>query len=49
MIDALNGVSSKLTTQDLQALNAKVDIERQDPLDVARGWLQASGLVPAGG
>ncbi|NQU37398.1 MAG: ABC transporter substrate-binding protein [Actinobacteria bacterium] len=46
MVSALNGVSSKLTTQDLQELNAKVDLQRQDPLDVAREWLQSVGLIP---
>ncbi len=46
MVAALNGVSAKLTTQDLQELNAKVDLQRQDPLDVARDWLQSEGLIP---
>jgi osmoprotectant transport system substrate-binding protein len=46
MVDALNGVSSKLTTQDLRELNAEVDLQRQDPKMVAREWLQSVGLIP---
>ena len=41
----LNAISAKLTTQDLQYLNAEVDMERQDPKDVATGYLQAVGLL----
>ncbi len=43
----LDAVSAKLKTEDLQTLNAEVDIERQDPLDVAENWLKSVGLLPA--
>ena len=43
--DALNSLSSKLTTEDLAELNAKVDSERQKPEDVAKEYLDAQGLL----
>lgn len=46
--DILNAISAKLTTEDLQFMNAEVDIERQDPRDVASNWLQSVGLIPGG-
>lgn len=44
----LNAVSEKLRTEDLQYLNAEVDIERQDPRTVAQNWLMSVGLLPGG-
>lgn len=41
----LNAISAKLTTKDLQQLNNAVDLQRQDPADVARTWLQANSLI----
>ena len=41
----LNELSETLTTDDLADLNAKVDIERQQPADVAREYLEAEGLL----
>lgn len=43
---ALDGISAKLKTQDLQELNAEVDLQRKDPRDVAQTWLQQQGLLP---
>ncbi|MEI6622402.1 MAG: ABC transporter substrate-binding protein [Actinomycetes bacterium] len=43
--ELLNAVSAKLTTKDLQYLNAQVDIERKDPRDVASAWLTSVGLL----
>jgi osmoprotectant transport system substrate-binding protein len=43
--DALNKLSDVLTTDDLKALNAKVDVERQLPKDVAKQYLQDKGLL----
>lgn len=43
--ELLNAISAKLTTKDLQYLNAEVDIERQDPSDVASNWLKSVGLL----
>jgi len=40
----LNAVSAKLTTDDLVALNEKVQIEKQDPDKVAQAWLSTAGL-----
>jgi osmoprotectant transport system substrate-binding protein len=42
---ALNGVQAVLTTEDLVALNRKVDSERQDPDQVAAEWLTSKGLA----
>ncbi len=44
LTEALNAVSSKLTTQALQSLLAKVDIEHQDVSTVAKQWLSENGL-----
>lgn len=45
MINVLNRVSAKLTTEDLQQLNGLVDLQRQDPHAVALQWLQTNGLL----
>ncbi|GAA2572896.1 ABC transporter substrate-binding protein [Actinomadura fulvescens] len=42
---ALNAVSAKLTTQDLLDMNGKMETEKADPEDVAKDWLQKSGLI----
>ncbi len=41
---AANAVSSKLTTDELVALNAKV-ASGTDPTKVAQDWLKAKGLT----
>jgi len=41
----LNGVSAKLTTEELTGLNRAVDVDRKDPKDAARDWLKAKQLV----
>ena len=43
--DALNELSAALTTDDLKALNAKVDGERQEASTVAEEFLKEKGLV----
>lgn len=43
--DVLNELSSTLTTEDLAALNAQVDLERQQPEDVATTYLEDKGLI----
>jgi osmoprotectant transport system substrate-binding protein len=43
--DALNALSSVLTTEDLKALNAKVDGERQEASTVAEDFLKEKGLL----
>lgn len=42
---ALDAVSAVLTTDELQALNAQVEIDRKDPDAVATEFLQAKGLL----
>jgi osmoprotectant transport system substrate-binding protein len=42
---ALDKVSAVLTTEDLIALNKKVDIDKEDPQDVAKSYLQDKGLL----
>lgn len=43
--DALNEMSQGLTTEDLAAMNAKVDLERLLPEDVARDYLVEQGVI----
>ncbi len=42
---ALNAVAAALTTDDLVALNKKVDIEGGDPAQVAQDWLTSKSLA----
>lgn len=42
---ALNSVADALTTDDLVALNKRVDIDREQPADVAEEWLTDNGLL----
>ncbi|MFE9093490.1 ABC transporter substrate-binding protein [Streptomyces sp. NPDC007264] len=44
-VDALNAVSVKLDTVTLLDLDAQVQLENKDPLDVAKAWLKSAGLV----
>jgi len=43
--DTLNTVTSKLSLEAIQKMNAAVDIDKQKPADVAKQFLQANGLV----
>ncbi|MFF3904720.1 ABC transporter substrate-binding protein [Streptomyces sp. NPDC001848] len=43
-VDALNAVSAKLDTAALLDLDTQVQIEKKDPLDVAKAWLKSVGL-----
>lgn len=43
--DIINGLTALLTDQIMQGLNAKVDIDGEDPADVARAFLVEQGLV----
>ncbi len=47
LVEALDGVSTRLTTRDLRAMNAAVASGRT-PEDVAREWLRDQGLLPTG-
>lgn len=44
-VDAMNAVGADLTTDDLTAMIKKVDVDHQNPDDVAKQWLQSKGLV----
>jgi osmoprotectant transport system substrate-binding protein len=41
---ALDAVQAALTTEELTALNKKVDVDRQDPDQVAGEWLKSKNL-----
>ncbi len=42
---AINGVTTRVTTEELTGLNRQVGLDRKEPKDVARDWLRAKGLV----
>jgi osmoprotectant transport system substrate-binding protein len=42
---ALNDLSSKLTTEILTDLNARVDVDKEDPADVAEQFLTDEGII----
>jgi osmoprotectant transport system substrate-binding protein len=42
---ALDAVQAALTTEELTALNAKVDADHEDPDEVAKEWLTSKGLA----
>ncbi|WP_121749794.1 ABC transporter substrate-binding protein [Streptomyces sp. E2N166] len=44
-VDTLNAVSAKLDTKTLLDLDAQVQLDKKDPLDVAKEWLKTAGLV----
>jgi osmoprotectant transport system substrate-binding protein len=41
----VNKVSGTITTEDITSLNAKVDLDNEDPEDVAKDFAQQKGLV----
>lgn len=43
--EGLNAISARLTTEGLQRLNRQVGVEKRDPADVARDWVEEQGLV----
>lgn len=38
-------IAARLSTQTMRTLNAKVDVEGQEPVLVARDWLRSQGLI----
>lgn len=44
-VDAVNAVSKALTTEELTALNKKVDVDHQDASEAAAEWLKGKGLA----
>jgi osmoprotectant transport system substrate-binding protein len=45
MEEVLNSVSESLDVKTMRQLNAQVDIEQEDPEDVAAPFLQEKGIV----
>ena len=45
LTDAINELSTKLTTEDLIGWNARTDNDKDDPADVATEWLQSKNLI----
>lgn len=43
--ELLNEISGSLTTEGLTELNRKVDVDKEDPEDVAAEWLRQEGLL----
>jgi len=43
--DVMAEVSSLLTTEQMQELNAKADVDGEDPEDIALDWLTEQGLI----
>jgi osmoprotectant transport system substrate-binding protein len=43
--EVLNAVSAKLTTEELTELNRRVDVDKEDPEDVAQQWLSDNGFT----
>ncbi|MEB3168374.1 MAG: glycine betaine ABC transporter substrate-binding protein [Synechococcaceae cyanobacterium] len=44
LIPIVEGLAGRLSAQTMQHLNAAVDLQRQSPHQVVRGWRQQSGL-----
>ncbi len=45
LTDLFAPVTKKLTTETLQKLNASIDVDGEDPADVAEEWLQKEGFI----
>ena len=45
LVNVLNSVTAKITTEGLTALNKKVQVDKEDPDDVAGEWLRENGFV----
>ncbi|PPF85612.1 glycine/betaine ABC transporter substrate-binding protein [Subtercola sp. Z020] len=45
MADVVALVAGKLTTEEMQTLNAKADVDGDDPADIAHDWLTEQGLI----
>ncbi len=46
--ELLDPLAKKLTTEVAQTLNAKVDVDGEDPHEVAKEWLVAEGFIEEG-
>jgi osmoprotectant transport system substrate-binding protein len=45
VLDVLNGVSARLSTDALRGLDGQLELSGQDPRQAAAGWLRAQGLA----
>jgi osmoprotectant transport system substrate-binding protein len=45
LVAALDALSALITTEDLVAWNIETDLAFREPVDVAREWLEARGLI----
>jgi len=45
LVDAIDALSARITTEDLVAWNVETDLQFREPIDVAREWLEAQGLL----
>jgi osmoprotectant transport system substrate-binding protein len=45
LVEALEALSARIRTEDLVAWNVQTDLEFREPIDVAREWLTAQGLL----
>jgi osmoprotectant transport system substrate-binding protein len=45
LIGAIDALSAQITTEDLIAWNIETDLRFREPIDVAREWLEARGLL----
>jgi len=45
LVNVLNSVSAKITTEGLTGLNKKVQVDKEDPDDVAGEWLRENGFL----
>ncbi|SES71391.1 glycine betaine ABC transporter substrate-binding protein [Anaerobranca gottschalkii] len=43
--EVINRLAGRLTDETMQKLNAKVDLDGENPRDVARNWLRSEGLI----
>ena len=43
-VAVLDAVSAKLDTKALLDLDSQVQLDKKDPLDVAKAWLNSAGL-----
>jgi glycine betaine/choline ABC-type transport system substrate-binding protein len=44
----LRKIQARLTDENMQELNARVDLDGQSPADVAKAYLTENGLLPGG-
>ena len=43
--DALNKLANQIDESEMQKLNAKVELDKEDPAKVAEEWLKEKGLI----